>query len=225
MNKSEDISISIIPAILSGSDDEFFKLLSKAFSFAPVIQIDVMDGSFVPSKSVQSKSIIEASERLDFSKKEVEVHLMVKRPSEYLADLKIAGVKTVIFHLESDENPESLLELIKNVGFKAGVALNPETDISLLEELVDKIDFVMFMTVKPGYYGSPLETEVFQKIEKFSRMHPDILIAADGAAKLDNLHMFVRAGVRKICVGSAIMKAKDPEKAYKDFLEKAGKVV
>lgn len=212
--------IQIIPAILAEDRETFFALTEKALSFANRIQFDFMDGLFVPSKSVDIGVLEEVRERFGFEGKHLEAHLMICEPEKHAPILSRAGVNTFIFHFEAVEKPEKAIRYLREFGFEVGLAINPETRIEDFEQLVESVDLVMFMTVKPGFYGSPLEVEVLKKVQVFSKKYPDIVTAVDGGVKVENLDLFLDAGARRICVGSAIMKAEDPVKAYNAFIKK-----
>lgn len=210
-------SILIIPAILSSNEEEFFSLVKTASSFAKRIQLDFMDGKFVPSKSVPVESALSLKDLIEIEEVHLEAHLMVKTPEKYFEVLSKSGVKTVIFHFEAVNNAIETLESSRKFGFETGLAVNPETEIEKFESYVYDFDFIMFMTVKPGYYGSPLEIEALEKMGRFHRLFPDIVIAVDGGVKKDNLSIFVEKGASRICVGSAIMKAESPKEAFLEF--------
>jgi ribulose-phosphate 3-epimerase len=217
--------VVIIPAILSSSADEFSSLLKTAAGFAQRIQLDFMDGLFVPSVSVPVETVRKIKESLYVKKPHLEAHLMVKEPLKYFEVLAESGIGTVIFHFEAAEDPPSLLEAARNLGLEVGLAVNPETEIEEFLDYVYDFDFVMFMTVKPGYYGSPLEVAALDKMGEFSQRYPDVMVSADGGVKKDNLKLFIEKGAKRICVGSAIMKADDPREAYYEFLRIASEKV
>jgi len=220
MQNQEPSQLEIVPAILAEDEATFFGLIKKAIEFAPRIQLDFMDGRFVPSLSVPVSAIVEAAKLLNLAGILVEAHLMVYNPEQHINELKLAGVKTVIFHFEAVSDPAPTATTFKEEGFEVGIAINPETPLNKVEPFTSSPDFFLFMTVKPGYYGSPLEPEALKKMAEFHRLHPDILLAVDGAVKLDNLDLFIEAGATRICVGSAIMKAPEPAQAYAQFLKK-----
>lgn len=217
-NKSE---VLIIPAILSSDHDEFFSLLNTAASFAERIQLDFMDGIFVPSISVPIETVRELHNYFSFNytKLHLEAHLMVKEPQRYVEVLANSGIKTIIFHFEAHDDPLVVLKNAKDFGLEVGLAVNPETQIEEFSDYVYDFDFVMFMTVKPGYYGSPLEITALEKMGEFSHKYPGVIVAVDGGVKKENLELFIEKGAKRICVGSAIMKAEDPSTAYLEFLK------
>lgn len=221
MHNSKAYSIEIIPAILAEDENTFVELGKKALSFAPRVQFDFMDGVFVPSLSVPVDFLRVALGLMGTHNSVIEVHLMVYNPEQHAHSLKEAGASTVVFHYEAVENPAKTAELFKDVGFEVGIAFNPETPETVAEELISFVDFIMFMTVKPGYYGSPLELSALEKVRRFSEKHPEFLIEVDGGVKLENLELFIKAGARRICVGSAIMKSEDPLATYEKFVKSA----
>lgn len=220
MQNQEPSQLEIVPAILAEDEASFFGLIKKAAEFAPRIQLDFMDGRFVPSLSVPVSTIREAVKLLDLTGPALEAHLMVYNPEHHINELKSAGVGTAIFHYEAVADPVAATGVFKEAGFEVGMAVNPETPLEKIEPFALIPDFFLFMTVRPGYYGSPLEPEALEKMAEFHRRHPHILLAVDGAVKLDNLNLFIKAGATRICVGSAIMKAPDPAQAYAQFLKR-----
>lgn len=215
--------IEIVPAVLAEDKVTFFELTEKAFSFASRIQFDFMDGKFVPSTSVPVSMLKEVAAKYDFQNVAVEVHLMVFNPEKHAEVLRDTGVSTVIFHFEAVSLPLDTLNYFKEFGLEVGLAINPETSIGSIKDIVREFDLIMFMTVKPGYYGSPLEIGVLEKIKAFKEEFPDVLTAVDGGVKPDNLDMFIEAGATRICVGSAIMKADNPKEIYEKMTEKLSK--
>ncbi|MCX7831677.1 MAG: hypothetical protein N2440_02110 [Actinobacteria bacterium] len=225
MQKLGYFPVEIVPAILAEDEESFFSLTKTAAEFAHRLQFDFMDGVFVPSKSVQVSTLKNLAKKFDLSKIELEAHLMVLNPEKYADELVESGVRTVIFHVEAVESPKKTSLFFKSKGLDVGIALNPETPNEAVEKIINVFDFIMFMTVKPGFYGSPLEIDAIRKMKDFALNHPDVLIAVDGGVKMDNLELFIDAGARRICVGSAIMKAENPKLAYNQFLEKVNEKV
>lgn len=226
MRKLGYYPVEIVPAILAEDEKSFFSLVKTALKFARRLQFDFMDGKFVPSKSVPVAILKELAKKFDLANVILEAHLMVFNPENYASELVGNGIRTIIFHVEAVDSPKETSLFFKSKGIEVGIALNPETPNESIEKLIDIVDFVMFMTVKPGFYGSPLEVDVLKKIKDFALNYPHVLIAVDGGVKIDNIDLFISAGARRICIGSAIMKAENPKVAYNRFLEKvSGKVI
>ncbi|MCK4810324.1 MAG: ribulose-phosphate 3-epimerase [Candidatus Omnitrophica bacterium] len=202
----------IIPAILTKNKEELLGMLTLCRKFTNYVQIDIMDGKFVPSKSISSQELAE----IDFPINS-EAHLMVVDPCFWLDSFKKFGSERIIYHYEIDKDHEKIISQIKKNGFSPGLAINPSTKINEFKALVDKVDVVLFMSVIPGFYGSEFIPAVLEKIKKFKDLFPNKRIGIDGGIKLDNLKMAVDLGIDDICVGSAILKTDDPEKSCDFF--------
>lgn len=207
--------IPIVPALLTDSKSQLDTMLESCASFADLVQIDIMDGRFVPSTSIGPQDI-ESAKSLVKS----EAHLMVVDPLAWLEPFKRLGSQRIIYHLEIDVDHTKIIESIKSEGFQVGIAVNPPTKIEEFEKIVDLIDSILFMSVNPGFYGAAFIPEVLDKISAFKKKYPDKLTGIDGGVKLDNVKAVANSGVDYICVGSAILKAENPATAYKNISEK-----
>lgn len=208
--------MKIVPAILTDNPQDLKRMLAQAAAFTDFVQIDFMDGDFVPSKSVTPEDLAEIEIRIGW-----EAHLMVKEPIHYLSSLNKGGLKRVIFHWEADPHPESIVSALQDVGLAVGLAINPETALSQFEDLVPHIDSVLFLSVHPGFYGSPFVEEVLDKIEKFRPRFPSVVIGIDGGVALDNIQRLKSLNMDYACVGSRIFRHDDPRKSYEEFVKAA----
>jgi ribulose-phosphate 3-epimerase len=207
----------IIPAILEKNFINF-EDKAKKLSFAPLIQIDVMDGEFVPAKSF---SEIEKINNLNLPN-EWEIHLMVSHPLNELKKWQeVKNFKRILFHIESEDNPQTVIHAIKNAGYEVGIVINPETKITEILPFLNQINVVMFMTVHPGGQNAPFVPEVQEKIISFKNLvdskEIDLTIAVDGAINKDNIQEIKKWGVNNFCVGGAILRAPDLQKAYEEL--------
>ncbi len=202
--------IRTVPAILTDDPATLKKLVSQTESFTDYAQFDVMDGKFVPSRSVSCEQIAGIKTRLKW-----EAHLMVQRPEECLEDFQKAGAQKIAFHYEATLAPEKIIRKIKKLGMKAGLAVNPETPIDTIAPLVDKVDSVLFLSVNPGFYGSKFIPEVLDKIVAFRKLYPQMETGIDGGVKESNIGQIARTGVNVIYVGSAIFFQPDPVESYR----------
>jgi len=207
----------IVPALLTDKREDLERMLYACEGFAECVQVDVMDGKFVPSRSIGLKDL----EGLHFAG-ESEAHLMVQDPASWLEVFKQFGSSRVIYHYEIDVDHRSVIETIKAEGFAAGLAINPGTDIEDFEHLIDELDSVLFLSVNPGFYGAPFIPAVLEKVRRFKDAYPHVLTGIDGGIKLDNVEQVWETGVDYVCVGSAILKANDPGKAFQEFKGKIG---
>lgn len=202
----------IVPAILTDKKENFGKMLTICAEFTNFVQVDIMDGKFVPSKSISLDELAEFN-----SPVHSEAHLMVKEPIEWIAPFCRFGAKRIIFHYEFGGNHYDVIRAIKKAGLEAGIAVNPSTAIGDFEFLMNKIDYILFMAVNPGFYGAPFIPAVLEKIKQFKRKYPSKLTAIDGGVKPDNIAKVMTTGVDYICVGSAILKEANPKQAYLKF--------
>lgn len=207
----------VVPALLTNDRAELIKMLDVCAGFTDLVQIDIMDGEFVPSKSVSCQDLDGIKPPI-----ETEAHLMVKNPIDWIGAFKKMGSKRIIFHYEIDADHVMIINEIKNNGLEAGIALNPQTKIKSIVHLIDKIDSLLFMSVNPGFYGAPFIPEVLGKIAEFKKNYPHKLVGIDGGVKLDNLKEIVSCGVDYVCVGSAILKAQSPKEAFLKLTETYG---
>jgi ribulose-phosphate 3-epimerase len=202
--------IKVVPAILTEDPQALAKMVRQAETFCDYVQFDIMDGRFVPSQSIKYEHIVSLNTKLGW-----EVHLMVERPEDYVDDFSAAGAKKIVFHYEASPTPEKAIGLIRAKGIEVGIALNPETRVSTCLPLLGKIDSVLFLTVNPGYYGSPFRPEVMEKVVELRRVHPEIEIGVDGGIKEGNIAGIARSGVDSIYVGSAILLQPQPAASYR----------
>jgi len=212
-------SVRIVPALLTDNGADLAGMVRLANTFTDFVQIDLMDGVFVPPVSIGAADLagIEICFRW-------EVHLMVSRPSQHIAGFVRAGAERVTVHIEADEDIRTAIGLARELGVGVGVALNPETPVSRIETLLPVIDTVLLLTVEPGYYGSPFLPEVLPKVGEVRAMWPEGTVAVDGGVKEQNLLEVARTGVDEICVGSAIFRAADPVAAYRRFQRLAQRI-
>ena len=214
-------TIDIAPSILSAD----FSRLSEEIDAverggATILHVDVMDGHFVPNLTVGLpvvKSIAQAT------KLPIDAHLMISEPGRYAQQFVEAGAKMVSVHVEADAHLHRTLASIKAAGAQAGVVLNPATPIESLEEAVLFADYVLVMSVNPGFGGQKfIETSV-DKVRRLRRMIEQrklsTRIEIDGGIDLENIASVVAAGAEIIVSGSAIFGSGDPEAAVRGLRE------
>lgn len=171
----------------------------------PALHLDVMDGSFVPNISFGAPVIkcLRKETNMIF-----DVHLMIDEPARYLEDFRKAGADWVTVHAESCTHLHSTIMKIKELGMKAGVALNPATPVSILDYVMEDIDMVLVMSVNPGFGGQSFIQSSLRKIEEVRRMADerdlDINIEVDGGVNLKNVESVMNAGANVIVAGSAV---------------------
>jgi len=192
----------IIPAVIAKTQKELDSIFNKIGNRASLLQLDVMDGKFVPNNSLDFDFKVPA-ERYEF-----EAHLMIEDPVEWV-DRNQAKVETIIAHFEAVTNPRKLIESIKSKQKRAAFALNPETEIDSIQEYLPELDQILVMTVHPGFYGSPFLSEMMDKIRTLRELRPDLDIEVDGGIKPDTIEMVDEAGANMFVSGSYLIRSDD----------------
>jgi len=200
----------VVPAILTNDSKALATMVHQAESFTTYVQFDIMDGQFVPSKSITSAHLADLYTTLSW-----EAHLMVQRPENYLESFRKAGAKRTIFHYEATSSPEKVISQARNLGLEVGLAVNPETPLSVINSLISQIDSVLFLTVNPGFYGSPFIPEALDKAIELRRTQPNLEIGVDGGMKESNIGQIAQLGIDVIYVGSAIFLQPDPGESFR----------
>lgn len=201
----------IAPSILSA---DFGNLLQEVQAVceagADWIHVDVMDGVYVPNISIGFPVLRALKGKVS---KPLDVHLMITEPERYLKDFADAGADTLVIHEESTVHLHRSIAVIKEMGIKAGVALNPHTPLSVLEYILNDLDIVMLMSVNPGYGGQKFISSVLGKIsdlkEMMARKGATNLIEVDGGVTELNAGALVRAGADVLVSGSAVFGKTD----------------
>lgn len=206
--------MKIVPALLTDNQDEFKRMLAFCGEFTDFVQVDIMDGIFVPSRSITVREVRALSPPL-----RSEAHLMAENPLDWIEAFSHFGAERIIYHFEVCAEHKKIISRIRSKGLGVGIAINPPTQIGDFEDLVEEVDMVLFMSVHPGFYGSAFIPEVLNKISEFKKLFPNKTVGIDGGVKLENVHLIARAGIEHICVGSALLKAPDPRKAYEKFIK------
>ena len=169
------------------------------------LHIDVMDGMFVPSISFGMPLIqsLRPATKLFF-----DVHLMIREPIRYIEEFKKAGADLITIHAEACENIEATIQKIREAGLRVGMSINPETEVSVVEPWIKKVDMILLMSVHPGFGGQKFIPETLQKIravrEMINRDNPSCNLEVDGGIHLGNVSEVLEAGVNVIVAGTAV---------------------
>lgn len=202
----------IAPSVLAAN----FQNLEKDFeminaSEADWYHVDVMDGRFVPNISF-GMFIIKQMKAM--ATKPLDVHLMIVEPEKYIEQFREAGADVITVHYEACPHLHRTIQQIHATGAKAGVALNPHTPVSVLEDIIEELDLVCLMSVNPGFGGQKFIYQVIPKVRKLKDMivtrNTKTLIEIDGGVGLQNAEELLKAGANVLVAGSAVFKSENP---------------
>lgn len=209
------LSPSLLSANFADLKSEIRKLENGG---ADYLHLDVMDGNFVPNISFGAP-IIKSIKKI--TKLPLDVHLMIDKPERYIEDFVDAGADIITVHGEATVHIHRVLQMIKSFDVKAGISLNPSTNLESIKYLIDDLDLILIMSVNPGFGGQSFipatESKIEESRELLDRKGKDIILEVDGGVKLNNVEKLVELGVDLIVVGSAIFKSDDLEGQTRKF--------
>lgn len=220
--------IEIIPAIMPGSFEDLEDKLSLVAHYVKTVQLDIMDGKFVKSRSwpyyssdrASFQDLLTENEGLPYwDVIDFEIDLMVANPEEVIDDWITAGASRLIVHVESTKHIPKIIEKLhqrfayegaskKEAGIELGLALNPSTPTDAVLPYLEDVHFIQFMGIDTiGLQGQPFDDRVIDKIRDFHSAHPEMVISIDGGVTLDNAKALVEAGAKHLISGSAIFES------------------
>jgi ribulose-phosphate 3-epimerase len=202
----------VSPSLLSADFSNLAKDISLInSSAADWIHCDIMDGVFVPNISF-GFPVVDTIKKI--ARKPLDVHLMIVDPDRYLSRWKETGADILTVQYEACTHLNRTVSEIRNLGMKAGVAINPHTPVSLLKNTLPYIDMVLIMTVNPGFGGQSFIMECYNKIAELRKMidegHHKVLIEVDGGVDTKNARKLVETGVNVLVAGNTVFNSKDP---------------
>lgn len=211
--------IRIAPSVLSADLGRLGEQVERAIAGgADWLHVDVMDGHFVPNLTFGAP-IVRALRRL--TSVPLDVHLMVERPEQYLGELADAGANVFTFHSEATVHVQRHLATARQLGMLAGLAFNPSSPLSVLEEVVDDVDLVLIMSVNPGYGGQSYIPQSTEKIRRaralIDRRGSSAALAVDGGITGETIVEAWSAGADTFVAGTAVFGAPDPGHAIRDL--------
>jgi len=187
-------------------------------SEAEWLHFDVMDGVFVPNISF-GFPVIEAVKK--HCRKMLDVHIMIVQPEKYVQRFAKAGAGMLTFHYEATENPAEVIRLIRAEGIKAGICINPDIPVKVLEPYINQVDMVLLMSVFAGFGGQKFIEETYNRVdelkEMIDRINPSCLIEIDGGVTLENAPKLYTHGVNVLVAGSTVYNAPNPQKMIVDL--------
>jgi ribulose-phosphate 3-epimerase len=215
--------IHILPSILSAD----FARLGDAVAAverggATMLHVDVMDGHFVPNLTL-GPPVVESIRKV--TKSILDVHLMIADPDKFAPLFIEAGADQVSVHYEAATHLDRTVRNIQSLGAKAGVVLNPATPVAMLEDILDVADYVLVMSVNPGFGGQEFIPNALKKIQRLDRMRRErglsFKIQIDGGVRRENVETIVRAGCDWLVAGSSVFHSADPASAVHDLQQAA----
>jgi ribulose-phosphate 3-epimerase len=213
--------IEIVPSILSADFARLAEDIARVErGGAKMLHLDVMDGHFVPNLTI-GPPVVESVRKA--TRLHLDVHLMIENPERFVTTFVHAGANSVSVHYEAARHLDCVLDMIRKAGAMAGLVLNPATPVALLEDIVGVADYVLLMSVNPGFGGQKLIPYVLEKVRKLDTLRREkqlaLPIEIDGGVHKENLAEVVRAGCDWIVTGSAIFHSSDPEATVREMRE------
>lgn len=209
------ISPSVLSADFANLKDDI-EMINR--SNADWFHIDIMDGVFVPNISFGFPVLASINH---YARKPLDVHLMIVEPDKYLKQFKDCGAALITVHYEACTHLHRTIQAIKDLGCKAGVAINPHTPVTLLSDIIEDVDLVLVMSVNPGFGGQKFIEHTYEKIRQVRTMaagrNDNLLIEVDGGVNQHNALALLKAGANVLVAGNAIFATENPEETVNNF--------
>ena len=214
----------VAPSILSADFAHLGEQVATVMDAgARIIHVDVMDGHFVPPITIGTLIVESLRDQVHEAGGWLDVHLMVERPERHVAAFAEAGADSINIHQEATPHVNYALNLVKDAGCRAGLAITPATPVEMVREVTEIVDIVLCMTVNPGWGGQPFIPTSFEKIARLRDLLPvTVALTVDGGVDTETAGPCAEAGATLFVAGSAVFGAEDPAAAYRAVVAAAG---
>ena len=211
----------IIPAIIPKSFSELESTCKSVLPFTHEVQVDIVDGNFVP---FTSWPYVEGGDVSDLSRLTqtflIEMDMMVEKPEDTIESYLQAGVRKVVIHLESTTKLDKIHNLKTKYDFRFGISINNDTELKELIDVIQYSDYVQCMGIKEiGTQGQPFDTRVLYRVKGLKQKFPDLIVSVDGSVNFETLAGIVSVGTDRCAVGSALLKSDNMSETYKKMLK------
>ena len=217
--------IRICPSILNANFDDLPNEIRKVAEVSDLLHLDVMDDIFVPNFTF---SLERSLEIIQSSLLPVDVHLMISEADTNAVSYAAKNTASITVHYEACEDPVATLRSIRHSGKRAGLAIKPNTPVTVLEEILDEIDMILVMSVEPGFGGQSFMEAMMPKVQQArhwlrQKGYKDVWLQVDGGISLSTIRTAARAGADTFVAGSAVYKADDPAQMIRELRAEAGR--
>jgi len=213
--------MKLSPSILNADFSKLLAAIERIADLVDYIHFDVMDGHFVPNLTFGPVLVNSLREKISLP---FDIHLMIDRPAFYAPSFRVRPEDVITFHVEALDSPHEAIAAIRKLGCRVGIALRPRTPLSLIFPYLLEVDWVLVMSVEPGFGGQKFMPEALERIRTLKKEigQRPILIAVDGGIGPDNIRQVVEAGADVVVAGVAIFGAPDPREAVLNLWKAAG---